>query len=649
VLTAAAQHALLGLSIAALAGASLRLASLSGSRGIDRAIAALPLAAAAAVLEALLLGLFGIGTNPIALGAAAAATWLLVRARVPAASPRPVDELAGWWREQGPLARTGAGALTGALLAFGAWLMRYPGIGQDGLSYHLPAIAGWVQSGSPGAVVDYFDDLPTGSYPITHEVLLSWSVGISRSLVTLTLWPVTTLVMLAVAGWHALRSLRVPRPMAGLTVAALVTSPLLVVQVNGIYTDLPALAWLVVAGALCAAATARPAMLAPAIVAAGLAVGTKATPLAPAVAALAAAAFVARRELRPLARPLALAALAALVVGGTWFVRNLIVHGSPLWPLMATPFGDPVPPVLEQIDGRLISDLGSIPPRSGEYAGVVSGSLLLLAGALIAPLVARRREVALAAAVAGACMLIWASAPYTGYPRGEGFDSLAAGAARYLLPAIAASALAVALAARSGGRAALLPALVFLAAAAWNLERDLELGFPSLPSAPVIAAGALVGALAGLAACARVALRAPPSLALAAIVVVAGALLALPAGGYVERHMRVVPIAGGYASWIAARPGFRDGDRPVSAAGSVNGALVGDRLSHPVRLIPPKESCARLRRRVAEEWVALPIPQPHPLFEIPPASLRRVVRLHRCLAAVSPAYRDHGYLVYGSG
>lgn len=646
-MTAAAQHALLGLSIAALAGASLRLASLTGSSGIDRVIAALPLAAAAAVLEALALGLLGLGTDPLALGGAAAATWLLARACVPAPSARAAEELAAWWRGRGPLARMGAGALAGALLAFGAWALRYPAIGEDGLTYHLPAIAGWVQSGSPGSVIDYFDDLPTGSYPITHEVLLSWSVGISRSLVAITLGALAAFVVLVAASWRALALLRVPPLVAGLAVAALALSPIVVVQLNGLYTDLPALAWVAVGGALCSAVPARPAMLAPAIVAAGLAVGTKATPLAPVVAALAAAAWLARGDLRPLARPLALAALAALLVGGTWFLRNVVVHGSPLWPLVATPFGDTVPPVLEQVDGRLISDLGSIPARGAEYAAVLAGAIPLLAGALVAPLLARRRAVAVAAAVTAACLVVWASAPYTGYPRDPRFDSLAAGAVRYLLPAIAVSALTVALAARGEGRRAYLPALVLLAAVVWNLARDLKLGFPILPSAGVLVAGAFAGVLVGLAAQPRTVVRVLPRPALAAILALAGALLALPAGGYVDRHMRVSAIAGGYASWIAAHPAFRDGERPISAAGAVNGALVGDRLRHPVRLLPAEESCARLRRRVREEWVALPLPQPDPLLELPPASLRRLERLRSCLAGMSPVYRDSLHLVYG--
>lgn len=63
--------------------------------------------------------------------------------------------------------------------------------------------------------------------------------------------------------------------------------------------------------------------------------------------------------------------------------------------------------------------------------------LVLVAGALLAPLLARRREVLLATGATVACTLVWMYAPYTGYPRGPVFDSLAVGAVRYLLPTLA--------------------------------------------------------------------------------------------------------------------------------------------------------------------------------------------------------------------
>jgi hypothetical protein len=643
-------HALLGLSVAALAGAALRVASLTGARGLDRALAALALGAAAAVGQALLLGLVRLGTSPVALSLAAGGTWLAARACLAAPSPRPLDELRDWWAGLGAPGRALVGAGAGALLAYTSFALRFPAIGVDGLTYHLPDVAGWVQNGSPGSAIDYFDELPTGSYPVTNEVLLSWLVGISRGLMPITLWPVATLVILALAGWRGLRLLGVPARAAGLAAAAFAASPLLLAQASVPNTDLPGTTWLVVAAALCAGVRSHPALLAPAIVAVGLAVGTKATPLVPAVAALAVAAVAARGSLRALVTPLALALAAALLVGGIWFARNVVVHGSPLWPLVAGPSGDPVPFVLRQIDGRLISDLGSLAGRESHYLDVLAGGVALIAGALLAPLLARRRAVALATAIAVLCVVVWASGPYTGYPRGPQYDTLAAGATRYLLPGLAAATLALALAARAGGLRAGVAMLVLGAALAWSVERSLALGFPSLPSAGLLIAGLALGAVTGLAAGGLARLPTPREPVLAVGLAAGCALLSLPAAGYVDRHLRVDVLVPDYVRWIGGHESFDRSDRAITSVGGVNGALAGPHLRHPVRLLPADESCRELRRRAQREWVVLPRPvRPvvNAIVRAPPASTRRLNRLRGCLAETPPAFEGSEHLVYG--
>ena len=69
-------QALLAVSVVALADGGFRLASLAATGGLERVVATATLAAAAATLEALLLGLIGLGTEPLALAPAAAVTWL---------------------------------------------------------------------------------------------------------------------------------------------------------------------------------------------------------------------------------------------------------------------------------------------------------------------------------------------------------------------------------------------------------------------------------------------------------------------------------------------------------------------------------------------------------------------------------------------
>jgi hypothetical protein len=79
------RHLLWALSVAALAGAALRVASLSVPGGLVRVVAAAVIAVATAIVQALALGLVGLGSSPPALAASAVATWIVVRA----ATPRP--------------------------------------------------------------------------------------------------------------------------------------------------------------------------------------------------------------------------------------------------------------------------------------------------------------------------------------------------------------------------------------------------------------------------------------------------------------------------------------------------------------------------------------------------------------------------------
>jgi hypothetical protein len=145
----------------------------------------------------------------------------------------------------------------------------------------LSQVVSWVHTGRPGAVETVSYEFPVGSYPLTNEVLTAWTTGIARSFVPVTLWQSGMVALLALSGWIGLRRLDVPRLPAALAVAALASAPALVAQLNGGKNDLPALAWLICTGALVAASPRQPRLLAPALVAGGLAVGTKTTVLVP--------------------------------------------------------------------------------------------------------------------------------------------------------------------------------------------------------------------------------------------------------------------------------------------------------------------------------------------------------------------------------
>jgi hypothetical protein len=624
------------------------------------------------VLETLLLGLAGLGADPWATPAAALATWVAGRRWLPRPRVAVAAELGEWWRD----ARIGELALAGAAgglgLAFAAWLVRYPFLGPDGVGYHLPEVAGWVRDGHPGARHAVVALLPVESYPLTHEVLLSWLLGTARGMAAIPVLQVALGALLAGAAATGLRELGVGPLVRRAGAASLVVCTLLLDQWTGPLTDLPALAWLACTAALCAGALRRPALLAPAVVAAGLAVGTKTTTLLAATALLAATGYARRRELPW--RALGLALAAAVGVGGVWYLRNLLGHGSPFWPLVAAPWGDPVPSFLSHFEGRFAADpVGTFDARRHEYETHMAGAIALLGGALLAPLLAARRAVVAASAAAVGLVAVWVLSPYTGLPDHPVFALLGASTYRYLLPAILAAAVAVALAGARPGRGRAGALAIFAVAIAWSLRNDLRAGFPYMPSAAFLTGALVAGALAGLAAAfvlraraaalphplARPLLRARgmplPGLVLAvrrlprlgpALPVAAGlaatVALGLASDGYVRRHVDTGFEDAALVAWFQGRPGFAAGSRPVAGAPVLDGLLAGDRLRHPVELVPPRELCARTRLRARRGWVVL--------RWTPVAEWNAVaVPVDRCLrSAGPPAFESFPFRVYGS-
>ena len=380
---------------------------------------------------------------------------------LPQPAPGLLEELGGWWRGLGPRERIAAAVLAGAAGGWMVWQLLNFSIGFDSSLYHYPLVAGWIENGSPGSGLFLSYDIPYRNYPLTDEVTLTWAAAISRSWVPLAIWSPAMVAVLAAAGWTTLRNLSVPRWAAGLGVGAVVTAPLVVRQLNEPQTDLPALAWLACVGALATGAARRPALLAPAVVAAGLAVGTKPSTGPLVVGVLAVGAYSARDRLRPLAGVLAAALAGAFVVGGIWYLRNLIEHGSPLWPFAVGPFGDPAPRFLGLVDATFLKrPQATLDGNVGDYLARLGGTWLLLAGALVAlalgaaapRLRALRRPLVVAGGLALASCLIWSTAWGTGlstspeltWPEGFVLSSL-----RYLLPAIGVAAVAVAIVARA--------------------------------------------------------------------------------------------------------------------------------------------------------------------------------------------------------
>ena len=648
-LSALSLHCLLVLAILALAAAAWRVAAALAPPGLLRLITAAPLAAAAAAAAAIVLGAVSLGSSPIALSAAAAATWLATRRLLPTPAPGAWSGLARWYRELPQGRRAAFGAVAGALLAFTAWALRYPSLGLDGVVYHLSEVAMWVQQGTPGSRELVIYEYPVTSYPVTNEVLLTWVAGIARGFAVTVVWTPLMLALGIAAAWAGLRELRVPFLAASAAVAAVVLIPVGFDQLRQPSTDVAALAWLACCATLALASHRHPRLLVPAVVAAGLGVGTKATVAPFAVLALLLALLRARGELRRLTGPLAVACALAAVVGGLWYARNLVDHGSPLWPFLAAPWGDPVPPYMARFATSLLErPMATLDGRLGDYEGLLAGAPLLMAGALVAPLLVRSRSVLAAAAAAAGGVLLWAAGPFSGNAQVNPLLDFSLTATRYLLPACAVAALALALAARAGGARGATATALLLGSAGWSAAGVAELGFPRAPSAFTLLAGATAGAALALAAGAVAGRRGRwprPSRTLATAasagaVLATGALLAAAEPGFVERHAETPGITSTVAEWAAGRPEFGSGGLEVAFAPASLSVLAGEELEHRLEVIPADEPCERIRGRLGRGWVVV--------RSDPAKQLMLPFGADECLAGTQPLFDDGAVRVYGS-
>ncbi|TMK41447.1 MAG: hypothetical protein E6G56_04330 [Actinobacteria bacterium] len=645
-------HLLLAGSVTLLLGAGVRAAARLSEAPLERLVAGAVLAAVVAAVEALALGLLGLGATPGVLFAGAAVAWLAAWRLVPAAAAPLWRQAGGRWERLGPGGRLAVGALVGAGVAWTVWLVRWPAFDWDGLAYHIPEVVAWVHNGSPGSVLTIVPGYPYGAFPVANEVLLTWGSGIGRSFVWITIWPALLFALLGAAGWLGLRALRVPRLAAALAAGSLCAAPMATsYQLNGPNSDFPALVWLVVAGALGAAAVTRgrAGLFLPALLAAALSVGTKTT-TAP-LAGLLIVVLVVRLggPLRHLGLPLALAAGGALVVGGTWYLRNLVDHGSPLWPFFSAPWGDPVPHLLGRPERftffqRPLETLARF-GDDGYVKDTFLGALVALGGAIAAPLLVRRRSVLAGATATAVSVLLWTLAEDTGAPQAKSdFAGALYGSPRLLMAGVAVATLTLALATRDAGRR-LAPALGALLAVVLGLNAVelFDLGFPATPTVWTPVAGAAAGAVVALIAARapwRWLLR-PAGVAIGALAL--GATGALAAHHLVERHARVgfSPRARYLDAELIAL--FVDGPaadrRPVFTTPIVTAMLAGDDLARRVAAIPQHEPCRAIEARARAGWVVV-IKNINADLLFGPSTARR------CTARWRSDYENAGLAIY---
>lgn len=606
------------LAACALASAALRVAqrvTVADGGVIELVLVVAPIAAGFVVCWTLALGLAGLAGSIAALAAGPVAAWAATRWLLPGRVRSITAELTDRWNRASRAERAAVLALAGAAAASILVVERQPGFDVDALSYHLADVVGWLHSGHAGAVQTFSYDFPVGYYPVTNEVLLTWVLGISRSFAPLAVWSTAFAALALVGLWRLLRLLCLPRIAAGAALAALATLPTFVVGLNfdGPSTDLPAVAWLACAAALSAGARARPALLGPALLAAGLGVGTKTTVAPLAVVVLLAGAWRARSGLRSARWWLAGGTVAGLLVGAPWYVRDTLTHGWPLWPFSSGPTGDPLPHAMSLFDASFLErPRATVSAIGSNYLKLLAGGLGLISGTLAIPLVARSKAALLTAAVAIGALLAWAAAPFTGIARLAPLQVLAPTTTRYLLAALGACAVALAVAAREAtplGRRLTIGLLA--AASAGSLVADGFQGFPAAPNLLYLLAGAAVGAVAGWIApgarlpVARTRLPVARSLPRVAVPVLAVVFLALSAPGWLWRESEDASYSHALLAFMLTQPGFLSGSQPVSFAPAVLASLAGPRLGHPIALIGAREPCAAVQARLERGWVVV--------------------------------------------
>lgn len=611
----------------AVAGLGLRARLLPDVHGpVARLVEAL-LAVAALTVVCEALGLArGFRLAPLlvaALLAAVAGVALWRRAREPGAEPA---------QRGGPAAPDRwTLALAGAAVGVVAvdWLRRVS-LALDGgmanvdtLSYHGPYAARFVQDGSFASVALTEPEPLTAFYPANAELL--HAVG-------MLLVGHDTLSPFLNLGWLALAFLAawcLGRPFgasaAALLAVAVVAGCHLMVwsQAGDATNDTACLALLLSAAALVANAARDSRLLVVAAVPAGLALGTKLSLVAAVLVLFAVVVVLAG----PAAHRRVAVAWAALLplLGGFWYLRNLVEVGNPL-PWLKLGVGDLSLPAievareLESQETGLRSTFAHLVTRDGA-AGVIEAGLRQDLGpawwaivacaalGLVAGVATRDRAVRALAVVGLAIAAAYAITPTTAFFVWN---------VRHALPAVALGLALLAFVPRARTPAARRGVAVALAILFVTTQATADLALTTFPRAAVAlaAAAAAAGAALAVAVWPRVALRAAPVLggALALAAVAAGPRLQ-------ERHLDARYADPGGVRVV----GYRD-DAPLRAvfhwARGVRDArigVVGTEMQYPLfgldlsnhvryvhrtrdggRVVDSVSTCAQWRRAVAD-------------------------------------------------
>lgn len=653
-------------AVVGLGAAAIRISSRLTIRPELRIISAATVGCFAAIAEALLLGLLGIGENGVALLVSTIVLFAVVRVTVPAATgPRLGAQLAVNLRALRRWDAAGVGALAIGGLAALVDLLWRPYSPYDGLQYHLAEPVLWLHDGHPGSLHVVNIQTPLQAYPRNTEVLVGWLLGLSHSFEVGTLLMFGLVALALVSTVSALAALGVGRRVGVLIALAVVTLPVSVLQLAGASTDVATLAWIVATAALCFAALSETALLPVVVVAGGLALGTKASAAVPVAVGVAVTLWLLRDRLRAGGAKLATGAVLGIGLAALWYLQDWVVYGAPLYPFSRVPSG----PVLPQSITDFNTSFAQHPIaalRAGTFHGYLrwfgGGPFLVLGAlasvALVPVLRARDRRVhAICVGCAAAALTVWAIGPFTGYPDIAGTSWFPLNGTRYLLPSMPIVMLPIAVASQRRRWLHDLVVVGLLGVIAVNIYELRHWPPPLRPPAVYVVGGLLLGAALGawLSTRSETSTLRPPSrirrhlgFATATVFVMVTALLAAGAAGYLRReisqHQRgsddpfsVSTVIG----WLDQQPDWVHGHQPVAAGPILDALLAGPRLSHQLVLVPQTATCAEVQQLNRADWLVLA-----KSFTVRSGPYRFVTYTRADCVSAAPAFSGGGYLIY---
>lgn len=488
---------------------------------LDRLEAALALTVVGTVLllavhvVPLAIGVLSRGAVLLAAAAVAVGALTLVRpARpippTPRGAPLPGGGRGSWALAVG----SAAVVILAAAANFRVWAGREL-TGVDPLTFHMPNVARWMETGSLWQIDQFLPLLAHGNYPNSGDVVLlaatlPWHNDFfARFAIT------AFVVVMAVAVFAVARELRVPPAPA--TLAAAVAASVSVVGRSAIPLAMPdAVLYATFAlGALFLlrhVRTGRTSDLVLAALGLGVAFGTKwygVTTVAVLALVWAAGRLAARRPTRlVLGEGAALGGIVA-AVGGIWMLRNLVESGNPVFPVKVAPFGvtifDAPRDVLREQVGFSIAHYAGDPSLwdtlvvelyEGLGFALFACAVGLVAALLLGGRGIDRRVLGMAVAALGLAAA-YAVTPYTALGL-EGQPLLADVNTRYVVPALL---LAAPVAAWASARARRWSGLALQALLALAAVSGARLAYPPLTLRTMLEAAVVlapVGAVAWL-------------------------------------------------------------------------------------------------------------------------------------------------------